>query len=126
MTTDKTSDAEPLGLRLSEGLGPNAPEVTKADRVHALANAGPYPGMSEAFDAHMGAACWTDPAYAPDASMWAASWKASAAFAYARGAVVAEQVESLRAELARLDAAAKHLYTDDWVDDDVRVRDPRA
>lgn len=49
----------------------------KADRVHELANAGPFPGMSEAFDAHMGAACWTDPTYAPDASMWAAAWKAA-------------------------------------------------
>jgi len=49
----------------------------KAQRVHVLVNAGPYPGMSEAFNAHMGAACWTDPAYAPDASMWAAAWKAA-------------------------------------------------
>ena len=49
----------------------------KSERVHALVNDGPCPGMSEAFDAHMGAACWTDPAYAPDASMWAAAWKAA-------------------------------------------------
>ncbi len=51
----------------------------KAERVHALVNDGPFPGMSEAFDAHMGAACWTDPAYAPDASTWAAAWKAALA-----------------------------------------------
>ncbi|MEG7982439.1 hypothetical protein U2054_15735, partial [Listeria monocytogenes] len=31
----------------------------KAERVHALVNDGPWPAMSEAFDAHMGAACWT-------------------------------------------------------------------
>ena len=55
-----------------------APPATKADRVHAIVNAGPFPGMSEAFDLHMGAACWTDPAYAPDASTWAAAWKAAA------------------------------------------------
>ena len=59
------------------GLPVLAPELTKAGRVHAIVDAGPYPGMSEAFDAHMGAACWTDPAYAPDASTWAAAWKAA-------------------------------------------------
>jgi hypothetical protein len=47
----------------------------KSERVHALVNAGPWPGMSEAFDAHMGAECWVDPAYAPDAATWAAAWK---------------------------------------------------
>lgn len=54
-------------------------KVKKSERVHALVNAGHFPGMSEAFDAHMGAACWTDPAYAPDASTWAAAWRASKA-----------------------------------------------
>lgn len=54
---------------------------SKVDRVHALVNAGPLPGMSEAFDAYMGAAAWTDPAYAPDASTWAAAWKAALAAA---------------------------------------------
>lgn len=49
----------------------------KAAAVHALVNAGPFPGMSEAFNAHMGAECWTDPAYAPDAAMWAAAWRAA-------------------------------------------------
>ena len=49
----------------------------KAERVRALVNAGSFPGMSEAFDAHMGAECWTDPAYQPDASTWAAAWKAA-------------------------------------------------
>ena len=53
------------------------PETPKAARVRAIVDAGPFPGMSEAFDSHMGAACWTDPAYAPDASMWAAAWKAA-------------------------------------------------
>lgn len=51
--------------------------LTKPERVHALVNDGPWPGMSEAFDAHMGAACWTDPAYRQDAATWAAAWKAS-------------------------------------------------
>jgi hypothetical protein len=50
---------------------------TKAERVRALVDDGPFPGMSAAFDAHMGAECWTDPEYAPDASMWAAAWKAA-------------------------------------------------
>ncbi len=50
---------------------------SKAAAVHALVNAGHFPGMSEAFDAEMGVACWTDPAYAADASMWAAAWKAA-------------------------------------------------
>lgn len=58
---------------------PLLPPDSKADRVHAIVNAGPLPGMSEAFDAHMGAECWTDPAYAPDASTWAAAWKAAKA-----------------------------------------------
>lgn len=49
----------------------------KSKRVHALVNTGPWPGMSEAFDDHMGAACWTDTAYAPDAATWAAAWKAA-------------------------------------------------
>lgn len=55
---------------------PNQPNE-KAERVRALVNAGTYPGMSEAFDAHMGAPCWTDPAYAPDASTWASAWRAA-------------------------------------------------
>ena len=50
---------------------------SRADRVHELVNAGDLPGMSEAFDARMGAACWTDRAYAQDASLWAAAWKAA-------------------------------------------------
>ena len=50
---------------------------SKADRVHAIVDAGPYPGMSAAFDAHMGAECWTDPAYRQDAATWAAAWKAA-------------------------------------------------
>lgn len=49
----------------------------KADRVRAIVNVGPFPGMSDSFDAHMGAACWTDPTYAQDASTWAAAWKAA-------------------------------------------------
>jgi hypothetical protein len=49
----------------------------KAARVHELVNAGPFTGVSEAFDAYMGAACWTDPVYSPDASTWAAAWKAA-------------------------------------------------
>jgi len=61
------------------------PAVRKAQRVHALVNAGPFPGMSEAFDAHMGAACWTEPEYAPDAAMWAAGWKAATARAALQG-----------------------------------------
>jgi hypothetical protein len=44
-----------------------------------VGNWNPLAGMSEAFDAHMGAACWTDPAYAPDASTWAAAWMAAKA-----------------------------------------------
>jgi hypothetical protein len=54
-------------------------KLTKPERVHALVNAGAYPGMSEAFDAHMGAACWTEPEYGPDAATWAAAWKAAKA-----------------------------------------------
>lgn len=52
---------------------------TKAERVHALVNAGQFPGMSEAFDAHMGSACWVDHAYRQDAATWAAAWKAALA-----------------------------------------------
>ena len=37
----------------------------------------PWPGMSEAFNAYMGAPCWTDPAYQPDAATWAAAWEAA-------------------------------------------------
>lgn len=76
--------------------------TTKAERVHAMVNAGHFPGMSEAFDAHMGAACWTDPAYAPDASMWAAAWKASAAAAEI-------DFEVLSARLARMNDHAVTL-----------------
>jgi hypothetical protein len=53
----------------------------KAERVHALVNEGSCPGMSEAFDAHMGAACWTDHAYRQDAATWAAAWRAALAAA---------------------------------------------
>lgn len=74
----------PCAARLREIAGDHKPHrklpillSDKAKSVHAIVNAGHFPGMSEAFDAHMGAACWTDPEYAPDASMWAAAWKAS-------------------------------------------------
>ena len=76
-----------------------APETPKAARVRAIVDAGPFPGMSEAFDAHMGAACWTDPAYAPDASMWAAAWKAS----YRNAA------DGFRAQAARDEADTKFV-----------------
>lgn len=75
------------------------PETPKAARVRAIVDAGPFPGMSEAFDAHMGAACWTDPAYAPDASMWAAAWKAS----YRNAA------DGFRAQAARDEADTKFV-----------------
>lgn len=52
-------------------------EMTKAERVHALVNDGPWPGMSEAFDAHMGVALWTETSFAQEASLWAAAWKAA-------------------------------------------------
>lgn len=52
-------------------------EAQRSARVHALVNDGPWPEMSESFDAHMGAACWTDPAYRQDAATWAAAWKAA-------------------------------------------------
>ena len=74
----------------------------KSKRVHALVNTGPWPGMSEAFDAHMGAACWTDPAYAPDAATWAAAWKAGAAVSYAHGAAVVDKCNSYIVDNARL------------------------
>lgn len=61
---------------IEAGLAQPAAVSTKAQRVHALVNDGPWPGMSEAFDAYMGADCWTDPAYRPDAATWAAAWKA--------------------------------------------------
>ena len=69
----------------------------KSERVHTLVNTGPWPGMSEAFDAHMGAACWTDPDYAPDAATWAAAWKAAK-----RGA------EALPSEVARARETAEY------------------
>ena len=74
----------PCAARLREIAGDHKPHrklpillSDKAKSVHAIVNAGHFPGMSEAFDVHMGSACWTDPAYAPDASMWAAAWKAA-------------------------------------------------
>lgn len=75
--------------------------LTKADRVHALVNDGPWPGMSEAFDAHMGAACWTDPAYRQDAATWAAAWKASKR---------AEQPPRDAVQQGLTDAQVKRLY----------------
>ena len=95
----------------------------KADRVHAIVNAGPFPGMSEAFDAHMGAAVWTDPAYAPDASTWAAAWKAAlaAAPAVAPPAVqpltplTDEQLDALRGQLAaRMESTGAVIGADHW------------
>lgn len=85
VTDQRVIDAGRAALAAAEA------QPTKAERVHAIVNAGHFPGMSEAFDAHMGAACWTDPAYAPDASMWAAAWKAS----YQRAA------DGFRAQAAR-------------------------
>jgi hypothetical protein len=70
---------ESLRSALAQPAAPDAQPQTKVQRVHALVNGGPFPGMSEAFDAHMGAACWADPGYAPDASTWAAAWKAAQA-----------------------------------------------
>ncbi len=84
---------------------------TKASRVHQLVNAGDYPGMSEAFDAHMGAACWVDPAYRPDAATWAAAWKA---------AVAAERERLCAAIKAADDKASENDYMLDS-DDCIRV-----
>lgn len=60
---------------------PAQPMSTRQERLQAaMARAdadGPYPGMIAAFDAHMGASCWTEPEYRTDAAMWAAAWKAA-------------------------------------------------
>lgn len=53
--------------------------MDKANRVRSLVNTGHFPGMSDAFNAHMGADVWIEPEYAPDASTWAAAWKAALA-----------------------------------------------
>lgn len=68
----------------------------KNEKVHALVNAGPYPGMSEAFDAHIGAPSWTDPAYSSDASLWAAAWKAATTAERDRCAKLCEDWASVR------------------------------
>lgn len=57
----------------------------KAERVHALVNAGPCPGMSEAFDRHIGIAAWVDPEWRYEAALWAAGWKAAAATSLTSG-----------------------------------------
>ena len=74
----------------------------KSERVHKLVNAGPWPGMSEAFDAHMGAECWVDPAYAPDAATWAAAWKA--ALKSAARPLTRQQVDAVMTEHYPLDS----------------------
>lgn len=79
--------------------------LSKAAKVHAIVNTGPYPGMSEAFNDHMGAECWTDPAYAPDASMWAAAWKAALKAQQAAQPVAGEPV--------MVEAVAEVVDTDD-------------
>ena len=53
--------------------------AVKAERVHAMVNSTPLSGMSEAFDAYIGASAWIDPAYRGEASLWAAAWKAALA-----------------------------------------------
>lgn len=55
-------------------------KLTKAERVHALVNESDFPGMSQAFDDHIGAAVWTDPAWRSDASLWASAWKKAIAY----------------------------------------------
>lgn len=55
-----------------------APDQAQADRVRRIEENGPYPGMSVAFERYMGDdQSWTDPMYTPDASLWAAAWKAA-------------------------------------------------
>jgi ribA/ribD-fused uncharacterized protein len=97
----------------------------RQERVHALVNAGPTPGMSEAFDRHMGAACWTDPAYRGDASTWAAAWKAALREITSDGD--GEQLNAATADLVRRFAGAlreklaaaerKYGYSDNWRDE---------
>lgn len=60
-------------------------------KVHALVNAGPWPGMSEAFDAHVGAPAWTDPDWRRDASLWAAAWRTASARVGAQPASAEQQ-----------------------------------
>jgi len=69
-----------LGYTVKEGrLYPPAvtQKLTKAERVHELVNDGPWLGMSESFDKHMGPGSWVDPSYRQDAATWAAAWKAA-------------------------------------------------
>ena len=54
------------------------PDEAQADRVRRIEENGPYPGMSIAFERHVGVECaWTDPEHAQEAAMWAAAWKAA-------------------------------------------------
>lgn len=114
----------------------------KADRVRAIVDAGPFPGMSEAFDAHMGAACWTDPDYAQDAAMWAAAWKAAVTAERALNVAAMDQKQAeyedlqrhgnntahnlarTQAALQRLADAADTLgvnhFGSDWLSDEVQ------
>ena len=55
------------------------PMRDKAARVRDLVNAGPLPGMSEAFDAYIGTTAWAHPAWKDEAALWAAAWRAAVA-----------------------------------------------
>lgn len=96
----------PTNVGSNDQLGPNALAYARA-RVSMLGAAEYMDTVNQALDEH-------------------ARVLDKANSYIADNARLAEQVEDLRAELARLEAAAKHAYTDDWVDDDVRVRHPRA
>jgi hypothetical protein len=85
--------------------------TTKAGRVHAMVNDGGYPGMSKAFDAHMGASCWVDQAYRPDASTWAAAWKAAVAAERERWTNAVSNAERDRNDATQVrDAALAALF----------------
>lgn len=98
--------AEVLRALADGGKHPQLPllpsEELQADRVRRIEENGPYPGMSVAFERHMGDdQAWTDPHQAGDASLWAAAWKAAKGHAKDHAAVPQNATEPMQKAMQR-------------------------
>lgn len=78
------------------------PDDAQVDRVRRIEENGPYPGMSIAFERHIGVECaWTEPENIAEAGLWAAAWKAATRHAADQMAAERERWRALLVDVSK-------------------------